>query len=130
MKYWFFIARFLVVVLFFFSLYWKIMHFDSQVALTASKWVPFANIAIILAILFESIWWTLLLIWKKWASIWALLLLLFTAIVTPIFFPFWNDPSLINKFMSNVAIIWWLLFMFFYYLEEDLKCIKKLLKKA
>lgn len=124
-----FFARLLVVILFYFSLYWKITNFDAQVALTASKWVPFATIAIILAILFESIWWTLLLIWRKWASIWALLLLLFTAIVTPIFFDFWNNPKVINNFMSNIAIIWWLLFMFFYYLEEDLNFLKKILKK-
>lgn len=124
-----FFARLLVVVLFYFSLYGKIVHFDAQVALTATKWVPFANIAIILAILFESVWWTLLLIWKKWASIWALLLILFTAIVTPIFFDFWNNPKVINNFMSNIAIIWWLLFMFFYYLEDDLKYLKKIIRK-
>ncbi|MBW7955053.1 DoxX family protein [Candidatus Gracilibacteria bacterium] len=124
-----FFARLLVVVLFYFSLYGKIVHFDAQVALTATKGVPFANIAIILAILFESVGGTLLLIGKKGASIGALLLILFTAIVTPIFFDFWNNPKVINNFMSNIAIIGGLLFMFFYYLEDDLKYLKKIIRK-
>lgn len=127
MKYWFFFARLLMVILFFFSMYGKIMHFDAQAAMTASKWVPFASLAIVLAIIFESIWGTLLLIWKKWASFWAFLLFVFMIIITPIFFPFWNNPNVINNFMSNVAIMWGLWFMVMHYWEADLACVKKFL---
>lgn len=131
MKVPFFIARLLVVSLFLYSAYGKITWFDAQVELTASKWVPFANIAIILAIIFEVIGWVLLLIGKRGAWFGALLLLIFTLIVTPIFFDIWNDPTkqTINNFMKNVSLIWWLWFIVLYY-KQDFAFLKHFFIKS
>lgn len=97
------IGRILVAVLFVPAGWGKLMGFANTVGYIASKGVPLPEVAAAIAIFFElGCGLALLFGWKtRWA---ALGLAIFTIVITPIFHPFWADPSQKLNFWKNLAI--------------------------
>ncbi|NML45110.1 DoxX family protein [Ramlibacter sp. G-1-2-2] len=97
------IGRILVAVLFVPAGWGKLVGFAGTVGYIASKGVPLPEVAAAFAIFFElGCGLALLFGWKtRWA---ALGLAVFTIVITPIFHPFWADPSQKLNFWKNLAI--------------------------
>lgn len=124
MNWLFFLGRLLLVALFLFSAYGKITGFDGTVAMMAKEGIPFAQIALVLAIVFEIVGSILLLVGKKFAGSGAAMLIIFTVLATYFFHDFWNfagTPAYMDQvrnFMKNLSIIGGLVAMLWYYRYE------------
>lgn len=137
----YFIGRLLVVALFLFSAYGKIMGFDATATMMANEGIPFAAVALVLAIFFEVIGSLLLLVGKKFAGSGAVMLIVFTILATYFFHDFWNfagTPAFMDQlrnFMKNLSIIGGLMVLLYNYRYECpvfrmLGCVKDENKKV
>ncbi|RYX96302.1 MAG: DoxX family protein [Comamonadaceae bacterium] len=98
------IGRILLALLFVPAGFSKISGFDGTVGYIASKGVPLPGVAAAIAIVVELGLGLLLLVGFKtrWS---ALVIALFTLVITFIFHAFWNDPTQQMMFFKNMAIV-------------------------
>lgn len=130
-----FIGRFFLVAIFLFSAYGKITAFDGTATMMAGAGVPFPQIALVLAILFEIAGSILLLVGKRLAGSGAVMLIVFTVLATYFFHDFWNYVGTemfmdqVRNFMKNLAIVGGLMVLLYEYRAEcpvlkALGCVK------
>ncbi|MDW5443243.1 DoxX family protein [Polaromonas sp. SM01] len=98
------IGRALIALLFIPAGYGKIAGFAGVSGYIASKGVPLPEVAAAIAVAAELGLGLLLLVGfqTRWA---ALLLAIFTAVITFIFHAFWADPSQSQAFFKNIAVV-------------------------
>ena len=119
-----FLGRFFLVALFLFSAYGKITGFDATASMMGNAGIPFPQIALVLAILFEIVGSLLILVGKKFAGSGAVLLIVFTVLATYYFHDFWNyvgkDAFMdqIRNFMKNLSIVGGLMVVLYNYRHE------------
>lgn len=98
------IGRALIALLFIPAGYGKIAGFAGVSGYIASKGVPMPEVAAAIAVAAELGLGLLLLVGfqTRWA---ALLLAIFTAVITFIFHAFWADPAQSQAFFKNIAVV-------------------------
>jgi putative oxidoreductase len=98
------IGRALIALLFIPAGYGKIAGFAGVSGYIASKGVPLPEVAAAIAVAAELGLGLLLLVGfqTRWA---ALLLAIFTAVITFIFHAFWADPAQSQAFFKNIAVV-------------------------
>lgn len=117
------------------------MGFDATATMMANEGIPFAAVALVLAIFFEVIGSLLLLVGKKFAGSGAVMLIVFTILATYFFHDFWNfagTPAFMDQlrnFMKNLSIIGGLMVLLYNYRYECpvfrmLGCVKDENKKV
>ena len=134
----FFLARLLMVSLFFYSGYSKVVGFDAFVGMADGAGMPLPQFAIMAAIFMDFVGGLLLLVGKKFAGSGAALLIVFTIVASVFFHNFWaytpGTPEYIaqvNNFMKNVAIVGGLMgFLWYYRYECPLFCALGLVEKV
>ena len=106
-------GRILLVLVFILSGYGKIAGWDGTLGFMTSKGIPLTGLLLALAIAVELGGGLLIALglYARWA---ALAILLFLIPVTLIFHPFWSDPSQMNAFMKNIAIMGGMLYIMTY----------------
>lgn len=120
----YFVGRLLVVFLFLFSAYGKITGFDATAGMMAKEGIPFASVALVLAILFEVVGSILLLVGKRFAGSGAAMLIIFTVLATYYFHDFWNfagTPAFMDQvrnFLKNLSIVGGLVVLLYNYRYE------------
>ncbi|MGI4848498.1 MAG: DoxX family protein [Janthinobacterium lividum] len=98
-------ARFLLVVMFPFSVLDKIMHWDEAMAQAKTSFLPGAPLLLIAAILVECL--TPVMILAGWYAGWAAVLLAGFCIVTALLYhPFWKFPDFWSKPAEGRAHFW------------------------
>jgi len=109
------LGRILITALFLRSAFGKIMGFSAVAAGMAKKGLPFAEVLLVGAIVFEIAGGLMVLLgWKaRWG---ALLLILFTIPVTFLYHDFWNFEGQqyrgqLTQFMKNLSILGALFFV-------------------
>lgn len=110
------VGRILFGGLFIFGAMWKIPgteSFNMEVAMTAAKGIPFANIAVILAGIFELVLGLALIVGYHTRTA-AMILGLMTIAFTAIFHFNFSDPMQIGQFVSHLGLIAGLLYISVY----------------
>ncbi|MFZ5556147.1 MAG: DoxX family protein [Pseudomonadota bacterium] len=111
-------GRILLALIFIIAGFRKITGFSGTAAYMASKGLPMVEVLLVATIVVELGGGLMLVLgWR--ARLAALLLFLFTAIVTPIFHGFWAFPpeqyqAQFNNFMKNIAIMGGMLYVMAY----------------
>ncbi|MBI3344194.1 MAG: DoxX family protein [Gammaproteobacteria bacterium] len=107
------VGRILLVLIFILSGYGKLTGWDGTLGFMASKGIPLTSLFLALTIAVELGGGLLIALglYARWA---ALAIFLFLIPVTLIFHPFWSDPSQMNTFMKNIAIMGGMLYIMTY----------------
>ena len=98
------IARILIAFVFLYAGWGKLTGFDGTVGYIADAGLPFPEVLTVIAIIIEIGGGILLILGHKVREA-ALALVIFTAIASIAFHPFWSDLSQTVMFLKNVAIV-------------------------
>jgi len=110
------LARVCLTAIFILAGYDKIMHFDSTAQMMASQGIPYSDIFLVIAIIFEFGGGLLVLLGLQ-ARLGAFLLFLFVIPVTFVFHPFWNIEDMasmqnqMQHFYKNLTILGGMLYV-------------------
>jgi len=104
------IARLFLAFQFGVAAYFKIMGFSGEAAMTAGVGVPFAKVAVGLALILEVVGVIALLTGWKIRPV-ALLLALYVALLAVLFYHNWSNQETIGLFISHLGLIAALLYV-------------------
>lgn len=104
------IARVFLAFQFSVGAYFKIIGFSGEAAMTAAVGVPFANIAVALALALEVAG-ILSLLSGRMIHQMSLLLALYVALLAVLFYHGWSNPQVFGLFVSHLGLIAALLYV-------------------
>ena len=104
------VARVFLAIQFGIAAWFKIVGFGGEVAATAQVGVPFANIAVVLALILEVVGVAALLTGIKLRPV-AFLLALYAALLAVLFYHDWSNQMVFGLFVSHLGLIAALLYV-------------------
>ncbi len=107
------VARVFLAIQFSVAAYFKVMGFSGEAAMTASVGVPFATVAVGLALVLEVVGIIALLTGWQIRRV-ASLLALYVALLAVLFYHNWADQTSFGFFMSHLGLVAALLFVSVY----------------
>lgn len=105
-----FVGRILLAAIFVISGWGKLMDVSGTAGYIASKGLPLSQVLAWVAVVIELLGGLMLVVGFK-ARVAAVVIFLFTLVVTVVFHPWWADPSQQIQFLKNLAVMGGLLYV-------------------